>query len=411
MSFYKELQDRQLIAQETHPELLSSAIDNTKLTLYCGFDPTADSLHVGSLMPLLNLVRFQKAGHRIIFLMGGGTGLVGDPTGKTSLRQMLTEDQILKNCESIRSLVSNYLDFSSDDTGLFVNNLSWLKGLNYLDLLREVGSHFSVNRMLTAECFKQRMESGLSFLEFNYMILQSYDFLHLHREYGCNLQIGGDDQWSNILSGMELIRRLSEGAQAFCMTLPLLTTSDGKKMGKTEKGAVWLDPKKTSPYDFYQYWRNVEDSVVERCMNFFTHLPVEEISSYKSLDGAEINKAKQKLAFEVTSLVHGEDEAKKAEKSSKSFFGGGDLSDIEAMTVSESDFSDDGSLNLMDLLILTKIVPSKGEGKRLVQQGGITVNEVKITDVQHQINKKELSDNGDFVIKKGKKNYYKIKLQ
>lgn len=410
MSFYQQLQDRGLIAQQTHPELLKEAVDEKKLTLYCGFDPTADSLHVGSLMPLLNLVRFQRAGHRVLFLVGGGTGLVGDPSGKTSMRKMLAEEQLLQNCDSLRGQVSQYLNFEDPQKGLFVNNIDWLRDLHYLEVLRDIGPHFSVNRMLTAECFKQRLESGLSFLEFNYMILQSYDFLYLHKKYGCSLQIGGDDQWSNILAGMELIRRLSEGAQAFCMTFPLLTTSDGKKMGKTEKGAVWLDPHKTSPYEFYQYWRNVEDAVALKCLRFFTFLTGDEIAPFERLEGSEINQTKEKLAEEVTSLIHGPDEAKRARSNAKSFFGGGNLAGVEATSLAETCFGLANQLSLLDILVLTEIVPSKAEAKRLVQQGGIRINNLKIVDLQHKVSKKDLAGAEDFVIKKGKKNYYKVKL-
>ena len=371
MNTYEELQARGLIAQVTDEELIKDLINNGKATFYIGFDPTADSLHVGHFMALCLMKRLQMAGNKPIALLGGGTAMIGDPSGKTDMRQMMTKETIEHNIECFKKQMSRFIDFS-EGKALMVNNADWLMDLNYIDVLREVGPHFSVNRMLTAECYKQRMERGLSFLEFNYMIMQSYDFYKLFQDYGCNLQFGGDDQWSNMLGGTELIRR-KLGKDASAMTITLLLNSEGKKMGKTVSGAVWLDPEKTSPYEFFQYWRNVDDADVIKCLKMLTFLPIEQIQEMEAWEGAELNKAKEILAYELTELVHGEDEAKKALEAAKNMFAKGGISgDLPTTTYSKDEL--DAGKDILTILVDTKLVSSRGEGRRLVQQGGVSVS-------------------------------------
>lgn len=407
MGIYEELRERGLIAQVTDEERVRDLVNNGKAVFYIGFDPTADSLHVGHFMALTLMKRLQEAGNKPIALIGGGTGMIGDPSGRTDMRQMMTVETIQHNCDCFKKQMSKFIDFS-DGKALMVNNADWLLDLNYIELLREVGSCFSVNRMLTFECYKQRMERGLSFLEFNYMIMQSYDFYALYQKYGCNLQFGGDDQWSNMIGGMELIRKKLNG-NADAMTITLLTNSEGKKMGKTQKGAVWLDPEKTTPYEFYQYWRNVDDADVIKCMKLLTFMPLKEIAEYEKLEGAELNAAKEKLAFELTKLVHSEDDAVKAQTAAKALFGGGaDDSDMPSTTVEDSDLDENGSVGVIDLMLKGGMIKSKGEGRRLVQQGGITVNNEKITDPYASVAGEELK-NG-VIIRKGKKFYRKFVL-
>ncbi len=406
MTLFEELKRRGLLAQLTDEDEIKELINNGKATFYIGFDPTADSLHVGHFMALCLMKRLQQAGNRPIALLGGGTGMIGDPSGKTDMRKMLTKETIEHNVECFKKQMSRFIDFS-DGKALVVNNADWLLTLNYVDVLREVGACFSVNNMLRAECYKQRMEKGLSFLEFNYMIMQSYDFYKLFTEYGCNMQFGGDDQWSNMLGGTELIRR-KLGKDAYAMTITLLLNSEGKKMGKTEKGAVWLDPEKTSPYYFFQYWRNVADADVIKCMKMLTFVPIEEIEDIeKNLsDGASYNKAKELLAYELTKLVHGEEEADKALASARALFGGGSgNADMPTTFVSAKDLCD-GKLGLLDILVRTKLASSNSEGRRLVQQGGITIDDVKQTDPNAKI---EIG--GGIVIKKGKKVYHKLVVE
>lgn len=407
MGVYEDLQRRGLIAQTTDEEKIRDLVNSGKAVFYIGFDPTADSLHVGHFMALSLMKRLQMAGNKPIALLGGGTGMIGDPSGKTDMRKMLTKEDIQHNCDCFKKQMSRFIDFS-DDKALLVNNADWLLELNYVELLREVGACFSVNRMLTAECYKQRMERGLSFLEFNYMIMQSYDFLSLYRKYGCNLQFGGDDQWSNMLGGTELIRR-KLGKDSYAMTINLLLNSEGKKMGKTEKGAVWLDPEKTSPYDFFQYWRNVADSDVIKCLKMLTFVPIEEIEEMEKLEGSELNKAKEVLAFELTKLVHGEEEASKALATARSLFQAkSDNENMPSTAISQADMKD-GTIGLIDLLFLVKLVPSKAEARRLIQQGGISVDDEKITDVKAEISTDAFSK-GYIVVKKGKKVFHKIIL-
>ncbi len=405
MTLFEELKARGLIAQMTHEEEIKDLLDNHKATFYIGFDPTADSLHIGHFLQLTVMARMQHHGHKPIALLGGGTTMVGDPTGKTDMRKMLTQEDIQHNASCFKKQMKPLVDFS-DGKAVMVDNGEWLLKLNYIDFLREIGVHFSVNRMLTAECFKTRLEKGLSFIEFNYMIMQGYDFLVLNRKYGCNLQLGGDDQWSNIIGGVELIRR-ADGKQAFGMTFTLLTTSDGKKMGKTEKGAVWLDPEKTSPFEFFQYWRNVDDADVVRLLKMLTFLPLEQIAQYESLSGSELNPVKEVLAFEITKMIHGELEAQKALEAGKSLFGSGsDMSNVPT-TELEADAFTDGAISILDLLVLTKLAPSKGEGRRLVEQGGIAVNEQKVASFSQTFTRDEIAG-GEFIIKKGKKTYHKL---
>ncbi len=407
MGVYEELVERGLIAQTTDEEGIRKQVNEGKAVFYIGFDPTADSLHVGHFMALCLMKRLQMAGNKPIALIGGGTALIGDPSGKTDMRKMMTKETIDHNVECFKKQMSRFIDFS-DGKAMIVNNADWLLKLNYLELLREVGACFSVNNMLRAECYKQRMEKGLSFLEFNYMIMQSYDFLSLYREYGCDLQFGGDDQWSNMLGGTELIRR-KLGKDANAMTINLLLNSEGKKMGKTEKGAVWLDPEKTSPFDFFQYWRNVADSDVIKCLKMLTFVPMDKIREYEKLEGSELNTAKEVLAFELTKLVHGENEAGKALEGARALFG--NKSDTDNMPITEigEDIFTDGKIGLIELLFAVKLVPSKAEARRLIQQGGISIDDEKITDVKAEIGT-ERFDKGYVVIKKGKKVFHKAVL-
>lgn len=404
MGVYEELQARGLIAQVTDEERVRNLVNNGKAVFYIGFDPTADSLHVGHFMALTLMKRLQAAGNKPIALIGGGTAMVGDPSGRTDMRQMMTVETIQHNGDCFKAQMSKFIDFSNDKA-LMVNNADWLLNLNYVELLREVGACFSVNRMLTFECYKQRMERGLSFLEFNYMIMQSYDFYTLYQKYGCNLQFGGDDQWSNMIGGMELIRR-KLGGDADAMTITLLTNSEGKKMGKTQKGAVWLDPNKTSPYDFYQYWRNVDDADVIKCMKLLTFIPLEEIAQYEKLEGAELNKAKEVLAYSLTELVHGKEEADKAKTAAKALFAGGaDNSDMPSTELVDADFTD-GKISVLDMMVKAKIAKSKGEGRRLITQGGVSINDEKVTDPNMALDAKDFES--DIILRKGKKVFHKF---
>lgn len=404
MRVYEELQERGLIAQITNEDEVRELINNGKAVFYIGFDPTADSLHVGHFMALCLMKRLQMAGNKPIALIGGGTGMIGDPSGKTDMRKMLTPEIIQHNCDCFKKQMSKFIDFS-DGKAMMVNNADWLLDLNYINVLREVGACFSVNRMLSFECYKQRMERGLSFLEFNYMIMQSYDFYTLYKKYGCNLQFGGDDQWSNMIGGMELIRRKLQG-NANAMTITLLTNSEGKKMGKTEKGAVWLDAEKTSPYEFYQYWRNVGDDDVIKCMKLLTFIPMEQINEYAKLEGAELNKVKEVLAFELTKMIHGEEEATKAQNAAKALFAGGaDNSHMPETVLTDDDFTD-GSIMLLDMMVKAGIIKSKGEGRRLITQGGVSVNDEKATDPNMSFTTDDFSN--EIIVKKGKKVFHKF---
>ncbi|MDD6659812.1 MAG: tyrosine--tRNA ligase [Eubacteriales bacterium] len=404
MGVYEELQERGLIAQITNEEEVRELINNGKAVFYIGFDPTADSLHVGHFMALCLMKRLQMAGNKPIALIGGGTGMIGDPSGKTDMRKMLTPEIIQHNCDCFKKQMSKFIDFS-DGKAMMVNNADWLLDLNYINVLREVGACFSVNRMLSFECYKQRMERGLSFLEFNYMIMQSYDFYTLYKKYGCNLQFGGDDQWSNMIGGMELIRKKLQG-NANAMTITLLTNSEGKKMGKTEKGAVWLDAEKTSPYEFYQYWRNVGDDDVIKCMKLLTFVPMEQINEYAKLEGAELNKVKEVLAFELTKMIHGEEEATKAQNAAKALFAGGaDNSHMPETVLTDDDFTD-GSIMLLDMMVKAGIIKSKGEGRRLITQGGVSVNDEKATDPNMTFTVDDFAN--EIIVKKGKKVFHKF---
>lgn len=407
MNVFDTLQERGYIAQTTHENEIRELLGKESVTFYIGFDPTADSLHVGHFVTMMFMAHMQRAGHRPIALIGGGTAMIGDPSGRTDMRQMLTKDDIKHNADCIKKQLERFIDFS-DDKAILANNADWLLDLNYVDFLREIGTHFSVNRMLTAECFKQRLEKGLSFLEFNYMLMQGYDFYVLNEKYGCKMQLGGNDQWSNMIAGMELIRRKS-GKQAYAMTCTLLTNSEGNKMGKTAKGAVWLDPEKTSPYEFYQYWRNVEDDDVEQCLKLLTFIPMEEVRRLSALEGSEINKAKEILAFEVTKLVHGEAEAQKAEKTAKALFGsGGDLESMPTTELDKSAFLEGmGILNLLTQIGLTK---SNGEARRLIKQGGIYIEDNQVKDPSITITLDDFKDN-KMIIRKGKKVYHLIKIK
>ena len=408
MGVYEELQARGLIAQVTDEEEIRELVNNGKAVFYIGFDPTADSLHVGHFMALCLMKRLQMAGNKPIALVGGGTGMIGDPSGRTDMRKMLTKEDIDHNCECFKKQMSKFIDFS-DGKAIMVNNADWLLDLNYVELLREVGACFSVNRMLTAECYKQRMEKGLSFLEFNYMIMQSYDFYNLFQKYGCNMQFGGDDQWSNMLGGTELIRR-KLGKDAYAMTITLLLNSEGKKMGKTQKGAVWLDPEKTSPYEFYQYWRNVADADVLKCIRMLTFLPLEEIDKMDGWEGAQLNTAKEILAYELTKLVHGEEEAEKAKQAARALFGSGENTDnMPSTELSEADFAED--LTVLDLLTKCSLIPSRKEGRRLIQQGGVSLDGEKVSDPFFKVTKEMFAENGYVVIKKGKKVFHKAVLK
>ena len=405
MTLYDELVARGLIAQVTDEEEIKDLINNGKATFYIGFDPTADSLHVGHFMALCLMKRLQQAGNKPIALIGGGTAMIGDPSGRTDMRQMMTPETIQHNCDCFKKQMSRFIDFS-DGKALMVNNADWLMDLNYIDVLREVGAHFSVNRMLTAECYKQRMEKGLSFLEFNYMIMQSYDFYTLFQKYGCNMEFGGDDQWSNMLGGTELIRR-KLGKDAYAMTINLLLNSEGKKMGKTQSGAVWLDPEKTSPFDFFQYWRNVSDSDVLKCIRMLTFLPLEEIDAMESWEGAQLNQAKEILAFELTKLVHGEEEATKAREASHALFaGGGDSAHMPTVELSAADFAD-GDLDILALLVKTELAPSRSDARRAVEQGGVSVADAKVTDIKTTYGADSFGADG-LVVKRGKKKFVKV---
>ena len=406
MGVYEELVARGLIAQVTDEKEIRELVNSGKAVFYIGFDPTADSLHVGHFMALCLMKRLQMAGNKPIALIGGGTAMVGDPSGRTDMRQMMTPETIQHNVDCFKKQMSRFIDFS-DDKALMVNNADWLMDLNYVDVLRDVGAHFSVNRMLTAECYKHRMEKGLSFLEFNYMIMQSYDFYALYKKYGCNMQFGGDDQWSNMLGGTELIRR-KLGKDAYAMTINLLLNSEGKKMGKTQSGAVWLSAEKTSPYDFYQYWRNVDDSDVIKCLKMLTFLSLEEIAELEKLEGAEINKAKEVLAFELTKLVHGEEEATKAQNTARTVFaGGGKDANMPSTDLTKEELGE--GIQILDLLVKCELISSKGEGRRLIKQNGISVNDAKVTDIFLEIKEDDFTDN-ELVIKKGKKVYHKVNL-
>lgn len=404
MGIYEELKARGLIAQVTDEPLIRDLVNNGKATFYIGFDPTADSLHVGHFMALCLMKRLQEAGNKPIALIGGGTAMIGDPSGRTDMRQMMTPETIQHNCDCFKKQMSRFIDFS-DGKALMVNNADWLMDLNYVEVLREVGAHFSVNRMLTAECYKQRMEKGLSFLEFNYMIMQSYDFYMLYQKYGCNLQFGGDDQWSNMLGGTELIRR-KLGKDASAMTITLLLNSEGKKMGKTQSGAVWLDPEKTSPFEFYQYWRNVADADVLKCLRMLTFLPLEQIDEMDKWEGAQLNTAKEILAFELTKLVHGEEEATKAQEGARALFSSGNAADMPTAELSDEDFVD-GTIDILTLLHKSGLVASKSEGRRAVQQGGVVVDGEKVSDIAATFEKAEFEGDGK-VVRKGKKNFRKV---
>ena len=404
MTLYDELVARGLIAQVTDEEEIKELINNGKATFYIGFDPTADSLHVGHFMALCLMKRLQMAGNRPIALIGGGTAMIGDPSGRTDMRQMMTPETIQHNVDCFKKQMSRFIDFS-DGKALMVNNADWLMNLNYIELLRDVGAHFSVNRMLTAECYKQRMERGLSFLEFNYMIMQSYDFYELFQRYGCNLQFGGDDQWANMLGGTELIRR-KLGKNACAMTITLLLNSEGKKMGKTQSGAVWLDPEKTSPFEFYQYWRNVGDADVLKCLRMLTFLPLEQIDEMDKWEGSQLNTAKEILAFELTKLVHGEEEATKAQESARALFSGGNAANMPTATITEENLRD-GEIDIMGLLVASGLCASRSEARRAVQQGGVAVNGEKVASIEASYKPEDINKE-DFVLRRGKKNYRKI---
>ena len=404
MTVYDELVARGLIAQVTDEEEIKELINNGKATFYIGFDPTADSLHVGHFMALCLMKRLQMAGNKPIALIGGGTAMIGDPSGRTDMRQMMTKETINHNCECFKKQMSRFIDFS-DGKALMVNNADWLLGLNYVEVLRDIGPHFSVNRMLSAECYKQRMERGLSFLEFNYMIMQSYDFYELFQRYGCNMQFGGDDQWSNMLGGTELIRR-KLGKNACAMTITLLLNSEGKKMGKTQSGAVWLDPEKTSPFEFYQYWRNVGDADVLKCLRMLTFFPLEQIDEMDKWEGSQLNTAKEILAFELTKLVHGEEEATKAQESARALFSGGNAANMPTATITEENLRD-GEIDIMGLLVASGLCASRSEARRAVQQGGVAVNGEKVASIEASYKPEDINKE-DFVLRRGKKNYRKI---
>ena len=407
MTVFDELKERGLLAQLTDEEEIKELINNGKATFYIGFDPTADSLHVGHFMALCLMKRMQMAGNKPIALIGGGTAMIGDPSGRSDMRSMMTKEQIQHNCDCFKEQMSKFIDFS-DGKAMMVNNADWLLDLNYVEVLRDIGPHFSVNRMLTAECYKQRMEKGLSFLEFNYMIMQSYDFYELYRKYGCNMQFGGDDQWSNMLGGPELIRR-KLGKDAYAMTITLLLNSEGKKMGKTQKGAVWLDPNKTSPFEFYQYWRNVADADVLKCIRMLTFLPLDEIKKMDSWEGSQLNEAKEILAFELTKMVHGEEEATKAQQSARALFSSGNAADMPTAQLADADFTE-GEIDILTMLVKSGLVPSKSEARRAVEQGGVSVDGEKVTDIKATFAKDALTGEG-IVLKRGKKNFRKVLAQ
>ena len=403
MKIYEELVARGLIAQVTNEDEIKNMINEGKATFYIGFDPTADSLHVGHFMALCLMKRLQMAGNKPVVLIGGGTAMVGDPSGRTDMRQMMTTETIAHNCECFKRQMERFIEFG-DDKAIMVNNADWLLDLNYVNVLREVGACFSVNRMLSAECYKQRMEKGLSFLEFNYMIMQSYDFYHLFQKYGCNMQFGGDDQWSNMLGGTELIRR-KLGKDAHAMTITLLLNSEGKKMGKTQSGAVWLDPNKTSPFDFYQYWRNVADADVLKCIRMLTFLPIEQINEMDAWEGAQLNRAKEILAYELTALVHGKEEAEKAEAGAKALFGAGPGADVPTVTLDDADFVD-GMVDILTVLVKSGLVKSKSEARQAVQQGGVSVDGEKVADIKTFYSVEKLKES--ILVKKGKKSFMKV---
>jgi len=401
MTVYEELEKRGLIAQMTHADEIKNMLENEKVTFYIGFDPTADSLHVGHFLQMMVMAHMQRAGHKPIALIGGGTAMVGDPSGRSDMRSMMTVETIQHNADKFKKQFEKFMDFTNDKA-IMVNNADWLLGLNYVSFLRDVGVHFSVNRMLTAECFKSRLEKGLTFIEFNYMLMQSYDFLKLNQNYGCTLELGGDDQWANILGGIELVRR-SISKQVFGMTFTLLTTSEGKKMGKTQSGAVWLDPEKTTPFEFYQYWRNVDDNDVIRCIKMLTFVPLDEIDELAKLEGSELNLAKKKLAFEVTKLVHGEEKAKEVQETAETLFSKG----VSSENMPTTEIVLDENSNILDIMLSAKLIPSRSEGRRLVQQGGVYVNDNVISDANLNIDETYFT-NGEMIIRKGKKIYHKI---
>ncbi|MEG2428895.1 MAG: tyrosine--tRNA ligase [Oscillospiraceae bacterium] len=407
MTVFEELKRRGLIAQSTHEDKIEELLNKEKVTFYIGFDATADSLHVGHFLQLIVMKHMQNAGHRPVALLGTGTTMIGDPTGKTDMRKMLTVEEIDHNAECFKQQMSKFIDFS-DGKALIVKNGDWLKNMNYIEFLRDVGVHFSVNKMLTAECFKSRLEKGLSFLEFNYMLMQSYDFLHLNKELNCKLELGGDDQWSNILGGVDLVRRVN-GEQVFGMTFTLLTTKEGKKMGKTESGALWLNPEKTTPYEFFQYWRNVDDQDVINCMKLITFIPIEEIEAMENLTGSELNPVKERLAFEVTKMVHGEEEATKALNTAKSLFiKSVNSDDMPTTKLDATDFEQD-EIGILNLIVKSKLAPSNAEARRLVIGGGISIDDVKVEDTKLMIKKSQISTDG-LVVKKGKKVFHKITI-
>ena len=405
MELYDELVARGLIAQVTDEEEIKELINNGKATFYIGFDPTADSLHVGHFMALCLMKRLQMAGNRPIALIGGGTAMIGDPSGRTDMRQMMTAETINHNVECFKKQMSRFIEFG-EDKAMLVNNADWLMDLNYMEVLRDIGPHFTVNRMLAAECYKQRMEKGLSFLEFNYMIMQSYDFYTLYQKYGCNMEFGGDDQWSNMLGGTELIRR-KLGKDAYAMTINLLLNSEGKKMGKTQSGAVWLDPEKTSPFEFYQYWRNVSDADVLKCLRMLTFLPLEQIDEMDKWEGSKLNEAKEILAYELTKLVHGEEEAEMAKEGARALFSGGNTSQMPVTELSELDFGEDKNIGILTLLVKAGLAASNGEARRNVQQGGVSIDGEKVSEPKTVINKNDISKDG-IVLKRGKKKFMKI---
>ena len=407
MGVYEELQARGLLAQVTNEEEIRKMVNEGKAVFYIGFDPTADSLHVGHFMALCLMKRLQMAGNKPIALIGGGTGMVGDPSGRSDMRQMMTVETIQHNCDCFKKQMSRFIDFS-DGKAMMVNNAEWLLDLNYVDFLREIGPHFSVNRMLTAECYKQRMEKGLSFLEFNYMLMQSYDFYELFQRYGCNMQFGGDDQWSNMLGGTELIRR-KLGKDAHAMTITLLLNSEGKKMGKTQSGAVWLDPNKTSPFEFYQYWRNIADADVLKCLRMLTFLPLEQIDEMDKWEGSQLNEAKEILAYELTALVHGDEEAKKAQESARALFAGGNAAEMPTAELSDDDFTD-GAIDILSIVQKSGLCASRSEARRNVEQGGVSVDGEAVKDIKTVYTKEQLSGDG-IVVKRGKKNFRRVTVK
>lgn len=406
MGVYEELIERGLIAQTTDEDEIRELVNSGKAVFYIGFDPTADSLHVGHFMAMCLMKRLQMAGNKPIALVGGGTAMIGDPSGRTDMRLMMTKETIDHNCECFRKQMSRFIDFG-EGKAIMVNNADWLMDLNYIEFIRDIGSQFSVNKMLAAECYKQRLERGLNFLEFNYMLMQSYDFLMLYQKYGCNMQFGGDDQWSNMLGGTELIRK-KLGKDAYAMTITLLLNSEGKKMGKTAKGAVWLDAEKTSPYEFYQYWRNVSDEDVIKCLKLLTFLPMEQIREMETWKDAELNRAKEILAMELTTMVHGEEEAKKAEAGAKAFFGGGSAADMPEAEITETDFRD-GVIDAIQIMVTTGLVKTRSEGRRAIEQGGVLVNGDKVADVKQSYTKDDFTE--EFIIQRGKKNFRKVVLK